>query len=142
VSIVYAIYQYSGISVNGYKSANRLEIGNCVRDMNVTSGESENSVGSVKTLECSLNHKWEVFYKGTITSDLNSRAERVEYVGNQCDEQKANYLTQLTGAGAVSFADASLQYIFPSDGSWAEGDRLFTCMAGDDNKIYKSSFIN
>jgi hypothetical protein len=141
-SIIYAIYQYSGISVNGYKTEKGLKVGECIREMDSTGENSDGSVGSVKSVKCSEIHKWEVFYTGTITGDLNSDAERSEYVGNQCDVEKATYLTQLTGASAFNFKKAGIQYIYPSDGSWPEGDRLFTCLAGDDKITYTQSFLD
>lgn len=133
ISLLFWIFQSSGISINGIKSPNSLKVGDCVIDL-PSAEDKSTSISSVKTVECALSHNWEVIYNGEISGNLFRESARDEYVGNQCEKQKSKFLTQPGVSTKSKSQDLGIQYILPSAESWLQGDRFYSCLLGDSVK--------
>jgi hypothetical protein len=109
------------LSSAGRVSVNDLRPGDCFN-----SGD-ETEISDVDGVPCDEPHKWEVFAVDTHEAPaLPSDAELDTVFGSICLDEFASYV----GAPYES-SEIYASMISPSEGSWADGDRTFTCVLYD-----------
>jgi hypothetical protein len=117
-----------------HKAALDIHVGDCLDDADVGTTAS-----SAPTVDCSQPHDSEAFAEFTVPDGA--------FPGD--DALKAQASTDCKGTAFAEFigiasADSTLQvsYYFPTEDSWAGGDRAITCtvyQVGDDGKPAKTT---
>lgn len=127
-----AAFGYIRYRDRGTIDSDALSVGDCMNELpGATDGanSAQTSVGRVKTVPCSEPHLWEVF--GDI--QLPDGATRPKDVGSdartdECDPKLAAYAPKLT----ENLEGYHLFVIYPSDETWASGDRSYLCLYSPD----------
>jgi hypothetical protein len=115
----------SGVIVEGGEvGVNVLRLGDCFND---NASDEVTDVATVEAVPCAEPHDNEVYYLGALPEAEFPGDEVVdELVADQC-------LTVFDAFAGVPYNESQLEvaYIFPSEASWAEGDRGYICMVYD-----------
>ena len=106
-----------------------LSEGDCLDDESLASdGATDGEVTSVPTLPCTEPHDFEVF-ANVIIPDADA------YPGESAVTEKADAECAAAFPDFVGIDyDSSIygySYYYPTDGSWADGDRTINCLIGD-----------
>ena len=132
--LLFWIWQYSGVSVNGYKSSSHLAVGECIIDSSkLKEGEIE-SVSEVKTINCQEPHNWQVIYTGETPDNLGTQDSIVAYVDKACYSQRTIFANQFANSLKSDVESMTLRDTFPSVETYNQGNRRFICTVGSDEE--------
>ena len=110
-----------------------LKLGDCV----TTAGEGGN-IASLEVTPCSRAHSWQVYGVGETTgTTFNSKAVSAE-AKKICQAAQDAIDTEITDAQKVDLH--ALDYL-PTEASWANGDRGVTCLVGNSDFNFSTSFL-
>lgn len=108
----------------GEVGVNALQLGDCFND---TPAEEVADITTVDAVPCVDPHDNEVYYLGALPeADYPGEDLVEELVSDQC-------LTVFDAFAGVAYAESQLEigYIFPSEGTWSQGDRGYICVVYD-----------
>ena len=108
----------------GEVGVNALQLGDCFND---TPADEAADITTVDAVPCVDPHDNEVYYLGALPeADYPGEDLVEELVSDQC-------LTVFDAFAGVAYAESQLEigYIFPSKGSWTQGDRGYICVVYD-----------
>lgn len=109
-----------------------LKIGNCYNTVNGKAG-GNNPVGEVTVVDCAEAHTYEVIAQTNFPDDVNElpNEDSIKSLGEGfCQGED---FTKYVGveAGKSSY---QIEYLSPSQDTWAKGDRLVTCVVAQGDK--------
>lgn len=107
----------------GSVSANEVKTGDCLEEL-----PASGLVITVDTAPCSEPHTGEIFSVMTMPDGDFPGTFAIEEYQNKCAPELAAYSPE-----AVEDPDVGLFVLFPSEDSWAQGDRTVTCIATSDS---------
>ena len=116
-----------------------LEVGQCYNTVSKESG-GKNAVGEVTVVDCSKAHTYEVIAQSTFGDDIKKLPE-----GKALDSLGQGFclgedFTKYVGIES-SQTSYQIEYLMPSDGTWAQGDRKISCVVtqGDKSQVKGSA---
>ncbi len=112
------------ITNGGEISIFNVQVGDCLKDGDLANLETQGSVSESVGVPCTEPHKYEVFGE-KIVSDLDSFS-RVAVIS----EAEEFCLSSFQSYIGVAYKDSLLEftYLFPTEDSWANGDKEITCL--------------
>ena len=116
-----------------------LEVGQCYNTVSKESG-GKNAVGEVTVVDCSKAHTYEVIAQTTFSDDIKEfpKPEARDSLGQGfCLGED---FTKYVGIES-SQTSYQIEYLMPSDGTWAQGDRKISCVVtqGDKSQVKGSA---
>ena len=116
-----------------------LEVGQCYNTVSKESG-GKNAVGEVTVVDCSKAHTYEVIAQTTFPDDVDTLPNEgaIKSLGEGfCQGED---FTTYVGVEASS-SSYQIEYLSPSQDTWAKGDRLVTCVVtqGDKSEVKGSA---
>ena len=109
-----------------------LEVGNCYNTVSKESG-GDKPVGEVTVVDCAKTHTYEVVAQTTFGEDVKElpNEDSIKSLGEGfCQgEDFAAYVG--VEAGKSSY---QIEYLSPGEDTWAQGDRLVTCVVAQGDK--------
>lgn len=101
-----------------------IRVGDC---LNTTEMAEETELQSVPVVPCEEEHEDEIYYGFDTTAS--------EYPGTEALQAEADEtcIAEFASFVGLSYEESTLEYwpMYPSEGSWAEGDREILCMIYD-----------
>jgi hypothetical protein len=107
----------------GTVSANEVKAGDCLKEL-----PASGLVITVDTAPCSEPHTGEIFSVMTMPEGDFPGTFAIEEYQNKCAPELADYSPE-----AAEDPGVGLFVLFPSEDSWAQGDRTVTCVATSDS---------
>lgn len=104
---------------DGAVQATAVKLGDCLSE--IPGGDK---VTTVKTVGCDQPHVGEVFAVLTMPDGAFPGQEAVTEYANRCAPELATYSPE-----AVTDDSVRLYVLFPTEDTWADGDRAVTCVA-------------
>ena len=109
-----------------------LEVGNCYNTVSKESG-GDKPVGEVTVVDCAKTHTYEVVAQTTFGEDVKGlpNEDSIKSLGEGfCQGED---FTAYVGveAGKSSY---QIEYLSPSEDTWAKGDRKISCVVSQGNK--------
>ena len=109
-----------------------LEVGNCYNTVSKESG-GDKPVGEVTVVDCAKTHTYEVVAQTTFGEDVKGlpNEDSIKSLGEGfCQGED---FTKYVGveAGKSSY---QIEYLSPSEDTWAKGDRHVTCVVAQGDK--------
>ena len=116
-----------------------LEVGNCYNTVSKESG-GDKPVGEVTVVDCAKTHTYEVVAQTTFGEDVKGlpNEDSIKSLGEGfCQGED---FTTYVGVEASS-SSYQIEYLSPSQDTWAKGDRLVTCVVtqGDKSEVKGSA---
>ncbi|MDP2711836.1 MAG: septum formation family protein [Solirubrobacteraceae bacterium] len=109
----------------GTVSANSLKIGDCVTDANANQGD----VTTFEAVSCDRPHDGEIFTLIELEGGEKARYPGVEFVNGKGQRGCRARLRRQATAEAFRDPQLGYKYVYPTQASWADGDREITCLA-------------
>ena len=116
-----------------------LEVGQCYNTVSKDSG-GDQAIGEVVVVDCSKAHTYEVIAQSTFGDDIKKLPE-----GKALDSLGQGFclgedFTKYVGIES-SQTSYQIEYLMPSDGTWAQGDRKISCVVtqGDKSQVKGSA---
>ena len=109
-----------------------LEVGNCYNTVSKESG-GDKPVGEVTVVDCAKAHTYEVVAQTTFPKDVDKlpSADSIKSLGQGfCQGED---FTKYVGVDAGS-SSYQIEYLSPSDDTWATGDRKISCVVAQGDK--------
>ena len=109
-----------------------LEVGNCYNTVSKESG-GDKPVGEVTVVDCAKTHTYEVVAQTTFGEDVKGlpNEDSIKSLGEGfCQGED---FTRYVGIEAGS-SDYQIEYLSPGEDTWAQGDRLVTCVVAQGDK--------
>ncbi|BCI51332.1 hypothetical protein NIIDNTM18_06100 [Mycolicibacterium litorale] len=103
----------------GTVTATEVKLGDCLSEI-----PDGSRVLTVKTVSCDEPHAGEVFAVLTMPDGDFPGADAVTEYSNRCGPELANY-----SPAAVTDDSVQLYVLYPTEETWADGDRAVTCVA-------------
>ena len=119
------------ITEGGTTDVFTLSVGDCLNDESLASVEGDESteVTEVPTVPCDEPHDFEVYQNFTVP-------EAAEYPGEEAVTASADAqcLPEFETFVGVAYEDSVLtaSYYYPTEASWADGDRTINCLIIDE----------
>jgi hypothetical protein len=107
----------------GSVSANEVKAGDCLKEL-----PASGLVITVDTAPCEKPHTGEIFSVMTMPDGDFPGTFAIEEYQNKCAPELADYSPE-----AAKDPGVGLFVLFPSEDSWAQGDRTVTCIATSDS---------
>ena len=116
-----------------------LKVGNCYNTVSSKAG-GNNPVGEVTVVDCAKTHTYEVIAQTTFPNDVDTLPNEgaIKSLGEGfCQGED---FTTYVGVEASS-SSYQIEYLSPSQDTWAKGDRLVTCVVtqGDKSEVKGSA---
>ncbi|WP_167145388.1 septum formation family protein [Actinomyces sp. ZJ308] len=109
-----------------------LEVGNCYNTVSNKAG-GNNPVGEVTVVDCAKAHTYEVIAQTTFPDDVDKLPNEgsIKSLGEGfCQGEE---FTKYVGVDAAS-SGYQIEYLSPSDDTWAKGDRKISCVVAQGDK--------
>lgn len=109
-----------------------LEVGNCYNTVSSKAG-GNNPVGEVTVVDCAKTHTYEVIAQTTFPDDVDKLPNEgsIKSLGEGfCQGEE---FTKYIGVDASS-SGYQIEYLSPSDDTWAKGDRKISCVVAQGDK--------
>ena len=110
-----------------------LKVGNCYNTVSDKAG-GNNPVGEVAVVDCSRAHTYEVVAQTTFPDDVDTLPSEgsIKSLGEGfCQGED---FTRYVGIEAGS-SDYQIEYLSPGEDTWAQGDRLVTCVVAQGGQV-------
>lgn len=122
-----------GLFSSGTTTATKdLKVGNCYDTVSSKAG-GNNPVGEVTVVDCAKTHTYEVVAQTTFPDDVDTLPNEgsVKSLGEGfCQGED---FTRYVGIEADE-SGYQIEYLSPSEDTWARGDRLVTCVVAQGDK--------
>jgi len=103
----------------------------------------DGNFSTMKTIPCREGHGWQIFHQGYINNlSEYSLAGVDEETIKICDEAWDDLPRTLNDSALEEYGEATLIEIYPTAGSWEEGDREVNCVIGSDTTLYFNSILD
>ena len=109
-----------------------LKVGNCYNTVSSKAG-GNNPVGEVTVVDCAKTHTYEVVAQTTFGEDVKGlpNEDSIKSLGEGfCQGED---FTKYVGVEASS-SSYQIEFLSPSQDTWAKGDRLVTCVVSQGDK--------
>jgi len=128
------------ITVQGELGAFVTQLGDCINDL-----PDGTEVFTVTGVPCDQPHHWQLIHKDEIALDEFSRSGVEDATELVCDAATEELVTSFVNANNDEINDyenAEKYSLFPSEESWAEGDRTVDCLIGSFTEQYTGSLLD
>ena len=115
-AVVVVAYFFLG---RGTVTANNVEVGDCLAEM-----PDGTRVLTVRTVDCAEPHAGEVFAMLTIPDGDFPGQTALEQFSDGCGPALATY-----APAAIEDPSVGVYVLYPTEETWAQGDRVVTCIA-------------
>ena len=103
----------------------------------------DGNFSTVKTISCREGHGWQIFHQGYINNlSEYSLAGVDEETIKICDKEWDDLPRILNDSALEEYGEATLIEIYPTAGSWGEGDREVNCVIGSYTTLYFNSILD
>ncbi|BDA64419.1 hypothetical protein MANAM107_12530 [Actinomyces capricornis] len=104
-------------------SSTTLSVGDCLKDPGTGTGSTQ--VGDVTVVDCSEPHLYEVYAESELTGAALPSEQEIETTAAQTC---STGFEEFVGISPEASQTYSYTYLYPTQATWDQGDRLISCM--------------